>query len=203
MLNMNDRIIFFGDSITELGVKPGGYITIIKDTLSKKFPSIKIIGAGVSGNKVPDLQTRIDSDVIKKMPTVVVVYIGINDVWHSITPGCISTPKDTYEAGLVEIIGKIQQAGARALLCTPSVIGEKWDGTNQLDANLEEYTAISRRVAQNAKIEFCDLRNTFLRFLKTHNPDNVEQGILTDDGVHLNDQGNRFIAYEILKALEQ
>jgi lysophospholipase L1-like esterase len=203
MLNKNDRIIFFGDSITELGVKPGGYITIIKDTLSKKFPSIKIVGEGISGNKVPDLQTRIDSDVTKKKPTVVVVYIGINDVWHSITPGCFGTPKDAYEAGLAEIIGKIQQSGARVLLCTPSVIGEKWDGTNQLDTQLDEYADISRRVAQNTKIGLCDLRNTFLGFLKTHNPDNVEQGILTDDGVHLNDQGNLFIASEILKALEQ
>ena len=121
MLDDNDRIVFFGDSITLLGVKPNGYITLIKDSLSKKFPSIEIIGAGIGGNKVPDLQARIDADVIAKNPTIVVIYIGINDVWHFITPGQVGTPKDKYEAGLEEIIGKIQKTRARVILCTPTV----------------------------------------------------------------------------------
>jgi isoamyl acetate esterase len=124
-LRDNDRIIFWGDSITQLGVKPNGYITLIKDSLSKKLPSIEIIGAGIGGNKVPDLQARVDSDVIAKKPTIVVIFIGINDVWHSITPGRSGTPKKKYEAGLLEIIGKIQKTGARIILCTPTVIGEK------------------------------------------------------------------------------
>jgi lysophospholipase L1-like esterase len=202
-LRNNDRIVFFGDSITLLGVKPNGFITLIKDSLSKKFPSIEIIGAGISGNKVPDLQARIDTDVIAEKPTIVVIYIGINDVWHSVTPGLFGTPKDVYESGLEEIISKIQKAGARVLLCTPSVIGEKRDGTNQLDRQLDEYAAISRRVARKTNTGLCDLRIAFIRFLKTHNPNNVEKGILTEDIVHLNDQGNRFVAEEMLKTLEQ
>jgi lysophospholipase L1-like esterase len=201
-LRNNDRIVFFGDSITLLGVKPNGYITIIKDSLSKKFPSIEIIGAGIGGNKVPDLLARIDNDVIAKKPTVVVVYIGINDVWHFITPGQTGTPKDVYEEGLEKIIGKIQQqTGARVILCTPSVIGEKKDGANQMDAQLNEYSAISRSVAQKTKIELCDLRTAFVSYLQIHNHDNAEQGILTVDKAHLNDKGNRLVAQEILKTL--
>jgi lysophospholipase L1-like esterase len=202
-LRNSDRIVFFGDSITLLGVKPNGYITLIKDSLLKKFPSIEIIGAGIGGNKVPDLQARIDADVIAKNPTIVVIYIGINDVWHFITPGQIGTSKDKYEAGLEEIIGKIQKTGARVILCTPTVIGEKKDGKNQLDAQLDEYSEISRRVAQKTKIELCDLRNAFVSYLQLHNPDNVEQGILTADKAHLSDEGNRLVAKEMLKALGQ
>jgi lysophospholipase L1-like esterase len=203
MLRNKGRIIFFGDSITLLGIKPNGYITLLKDSLSKKNPSIELIGAGIGGNKVSDLLSRIDTDVIARNPTIVVLYIGINDVWHSITPGCTGTPKDKYETGLEEIIGKIQKTGARVILCTPSVIGEKKDGTNQLDAQLDEYSRISRRVAQRTKIELCDLRTAFVNYLKMHNPDNVEQGILTEDKVHLNDQGNRLVAQEMLKVLGQ
>jgi lysophospholipase L1-like esterase len=203
MLDDNDRIVFFGDSITLLGVKPNGYITLIKDSLSKKFPSIEIIGAGIGGNKVPDLLARIDSDVIARNPTIVVIYIGINDVWHFITPGQVGTSKDVYEAGLEKIIGKIQKTGARIILCTPTVIGEKKNGKNQLDAQLNEYSGISRRVAQKTKIELCDLRNAFVNYLQLHNPDNVEQGILTADKVHLSDEGNRLVAEEVLKALGQ
>ena len=203
MLRNNDRIIFFGDSITLLGVKPGGYITIIKDSLTKKFPSLEIIGAGISGNKVPDLLARIDADVIAKKPTIVCVYIGINDVWHFITPGRTGTPKAVYETGLEEIIEKLKRAGARVILCTPTVVGEKKNGANQLDAQLDEYTGISRRVAQKEKIELCDLRHAFVSYLQVHNPDNAEQGILTVDKAHLNDDGNRLVAQEILKVLEK
>jgi isoamyl acetate esterase len=203
MLRTNDRILFFGDSITLLGVKPDGYITLIKDSLSKKFPSIEIIGAGIGGNKVPDLQARIDNDVIAKKPTIVVVYIGINDVWHFITPGQTGTPKDVYKSGLEDIIRKLRQAGARVILCTPSVIGEKKNEANQMDAQLDEYAGISRSVAKKTKIELCDLRNAFVRYIQTHNPDNVEQGILTVDKAHLNDEGNRLVAQELLKVLEK
>jgi lysophospholipase L1-like esterase len=201
MLRNKDRIVFFGDSITLLGIKPNGYVTLIKDSLSKKFPSIEIIGAGIGGNKVPDLLARIDTDVIAKKPTIVVIYIGINDVWHFITPGQVGTSKDVYETGLKKIIDKIQKIGARVILCTPSVIGEKKDGTNQLDAQLDEYSGISRRVAQKTKIELCDLRTAFLNYLKIHNPNNAEQGILTADKAHLNDEGNRLVAKELLKTL--
>jgi lysophospholipase L1-like esterase len=202
-LRNNDRIVFFGDSITQMGVKPNGYIALIKDSLSRELPSIEIIGAGIGGNKVPDLQARIDSDVIAKNPTIVVIYIGINDVWHFITPGRVGTPKDKYEAGLEEIIGKIQKTGARVILCTPTVIGEKKNGKNQLDAQLDEYSGISRRVAQKTKIELCDLRNAFVSYLKMHNPHNAEKGILTVDKAHLSDKGNRLVAEELLKALKQ
>ncbi|MGD0036623.1 MAG: SGNH/GDSL hydrolase family protein [Bacteroidota bacterium] len=204
MLRNSDCIVFFGDSITQRGVKPNGYIALIKYTLSKKLPSIEIIGAGISGNKVPDLQARVGTDVIAKKPTIVFIYIGINDVWHWIRPGSTGgTPKDKYEAGLKEIIGKIKQAGARVILCTPSVIGEKQNGANQQDTMLDEYAEISRRVAKEMKIELCDLRNAFIDYLKMHNPDNVEKGILTIDKVHLTDAGNRLVAQEVLKMLNQ
>ena len=51
------RIVFFGDSITQAGAKPGGYIVKMGEILEKKGLKAKydLIGAGVSGNKVYDL----------------------------------------------------------------------------------------------------------------------------------------------------
>jgi isoamyl acetate esterase len=202
MLKNNDKIAFLGDSITELGVKPNGYVTLIKDSLAKRNPSIEIIPAGISGNKVTDLQSRVDRDVISKQPTTVFIYIGINDVWHSITPGLHGTPKDQYEAGLKEIIGKIKNIGARVILCTPSVIGEKRNGTNTIDGMLDEYAEISRKVASEAGVQLLDLHKDFINYLSANNPDDKEKGVLTVDGVHLNDTGNRFVAKEMLEALK-
>lgn len=127
ILSKSDTIVFFGDSITQLGDKPNGFVTLIRDTLVAKYGdnAPTVINAGISGNKVPDLQARLDRDVISKHPTIVFIYIGINDVWHFALPGLKGTPKDVYESGLNDIINKIHNAGAKVILCTPSVIGEK------------------------------------------------------------------------------
>lgn len=201
-LHEHETIVFLGDSITQLGVQPKGYVTLIKEALHPHNPSVTIIGAGISGNKVPNLQERLDRDVLAKQPTIVFIYIGINDVWHSILPGRSGTPKDQFESGLKEIIGKIRKTGARVVLCTPTVIGEKKDGVNQLDAQLDDYAALSRKVAAETGSAFCDLRKAFIDYLKSHNQDNKDKGILTRDAVHLNDEGNMLVAREMLAMLK-
>ena len=203
-LRAGDRIVFFGDSITQLGVKPNGYVTLIADSMRTRHPElvIQIIGAGISGNKVGDLKRRLQNNVLDKKPTVVVIYIGINDVWHYALPNLIGTPKDEFELGLKEIIAKIRTENARVILCTPSVIGEKNDGSNPQDVMLDEYSAISRRVANETGATLCDLRKECIEYLKSHNPGNAEKGILTYDRVHLNDEGNRFVAQQLLKILQ-
>jgi lysophospholipase L1-like esterase len=201
-LKKGERIVFLGDSITAGGVGKQGYITLIKNSIKEKHADlgIEIFGAGVSGNKVPDLQKRLEKDVLAKKPTIVFIYIGINDVWHGENDPKRGTPKDKFEDGLKEIIGKIQAGGARVVLCTPSVIGEK--GTNKLDAQLDEYSDLSRKVAKETKSDLCDLRKAFVDHLKKNNPDDKASGILTTDRVHLNEAGNRLVAQTMLKSLE-
>jgi len=81
--------------------------------------------------------------VLQKKPTIVLIYIGINDVWHwNRNRG---TKKEVFEAGLKDMISRINAAGAKVILCTPTVIGEKTDGTNKFDKMLDEYSAISRK----------------------------------------------------------
>jgi lysophospholipase L1-like esterase len=202
-LKKGDRLVFLGDSITEGGAAPGGYIRLIEAQLQKKHKDLdlKVIGAGISGNKVPDLQRRLQRDVLAKKPTIVLIYIGINDVWHGENDPARGTSPEAYVAGLKEIIGKCQKAGARVILCTPSVIGEKADGSNKLDALLDKYAELSRKVAKEAGVKVCDLRKAFLEHLKTANPDKKRTGILTSDGVHLNPAGNKFVAEVMLKSL--
>jgi lysophospholipase L1-like esterase len=200
-LKKGDRIVFLGDSITQAGAGPKGYVTLINNALQDKEKDlgVEVIGAGVSGNKVPDIQGRLEKDVLAKKPTVVVIYIGINDVWHFEMGPDKGTSKEKYEAGLKDVIGRCKDAGARVVLCTPSVIGEKTDGSNKNDAKLDEYADISRKVAADLKVPVCDLRKEFIARLKKDNADNKDKGVLTGDGVHLNDAGNKFAAETILK----
>jgi len=204
-LNKSERIVFLGDSITQGGVSPNGYVTIIKKTLTEKHKDlgIEVIGAGISGNKVPDLQKRLEKDVLAKKPTLVIIYIGINDVWHGERDPAKGTSKEKFESGLKEIIGKIKDRGARVVVCTPSVIGEKKAGANSLDSKLDEYSEISRKVAMDTKSDLCDLRKAFLDHLTKNNESNKESGILTGDRVHLNDAGNKFVAETILATIDK
>ncbi len=206
-LKKGDRIVFLGDSITAAAVKPNGYISLINESIAASHPDLGIetFGAGISGNKVPNLQARLEKDVLSKKPTIVFIYIGINDVWHwkknkeGVMAG--GTTPELFESGLKDIIAKINAAGARAILCTATVIGEKHDGTNERDAMLEEYCAISRKVATDTKSQMVDLRKAFIDHLKANNPENLPKGILTGDSVHLNPAGNRLVAVEMGKAL--
>ncbi|QJW93648.1 SGNH/GDSL hydrolase family protein [Frigoriglobus tundricola] len=204
-LKKGEKIVFLGDSITQAGVEPTGYVTLIKAALTEKHKDlgIEIIGAGISGNKVPDLQKRLQKDVLDKKPTLVVIYIGINDVWHGESNPANGTSKEKYEAGLKEIIGKIKGTGARVVLCTPTVIGEKKTGTNKLDAQLDEYAAISRTVAKDTGSQLCDLRKAFVEHLAKNNDKDKESGILTSDRVHLNDAGNKFVADAIITTIDK
>lgn len=204
-LKKGETIVFLGDSITAGGVRPKGYVTLIKGSLAEKHPDlgIEVIGAGVSGNKVPNLQARLEKDVLAKKPTLVVIYIGINDVWHGEKDPARGTPKDKFEAGLKDIIGKIQSAGGRVVLCTPTVIGEKKAGANKLDPLLDEYAAISRKIAAETGSPLCDLRKAFVDYIEKNNEKDAEKGILTTDRVHLNDAGNKLVAETILTTIDK
>ncbi len=202
-LRKGGRILFLGDSITELGVKPNGYVALLRADLSARHPDLEleIVGAGISGNKVTDLENRLAKDVIERKPTIVVIYIGINDVWHWALANHKGTTKEEFERRLREIIARIQYSGAEVVLCTPSVIGEKFDGTNPQDPMLEQYCAIGRKIAFDQGIRLCDLRKAFIAYLTAHNKENSEKNVLTTDGVHLNDAGNRLVADEMLRFL--
>lgn len=200
-----DKVIFFGDSITSSGTSGNGYITLLNRALKKSHPELEVflVNSGNSGNKVPNLQARLHSDVLSKKPTVLFIYIGINDVWHDTAWDGSGTPPYAFKAGLQHIIEKSRDRGARIVLATPSVIGEKTDGTNELDKRLDEYAQISRDLAREMNVTLCDLRAAFLDYLKTHNPDNQESGILTVDRVHLNDLGNTLVAHKAAEALNE
>jgi lysophospholipase L1-like esterase len=198
------KVIFFGDSITQLGVDRGGYITRI-DSMCKLEGlnnTYEFTGAGISGNKVYDLYLRMDSDVLLKKPDVVFIYIGVNDVWHKALRGT-GTDTDKFEKFYQAIIDKMKTQGIKIVLCTPAVIGEKTDFSNEQDGDLNQYSTIIRNLAVKNGLALVDLRKTFLDYNLTHNSGNKESGILTRDRVHLNANGNQMVADLMWKKIKE
>jgi lysophospholipase L1-like esterase len=197
------KVVFFGDSITEAGAKPGGYILKIGDLVAgeKLADQFELIGAGVSGNKVYDLYLRLEDDALSKNPDVVMIFIGVNDVWHKRTSGT-GTDADKFEKFYTAIIKKLQARNIKVVLCTPAAIGEKTDFSNELDGDLNKYTNIIRALAVKNGLPVVDLRKSFLEYNKQYNTENKESGILTSDRVHLNEKGNQFVAEEMWKVIK-
>ena len=199
------RIVFFGDSITQAGVGPTGYITQMTKMITEKGLGGKyeLIGAGIGGNKIYDLYLRHEDDVIAKKPQIVIIYIGINDVWHK-TSSRTGTDADKFERFYNALIKKIQNAGSQVVICTPTVIGEKHDHSNENDGDLNAYSAIIKKIAETNACKLIDLRKAFMDYEVKNNVENKASGILTTDRVHLNEAGNKFLAetmWETIKNL--
>lgn len=208
LMSMNYRkkrkkIVFFGDSITNYGARPGGYITYILRLLKEADIeyNYELSGAGVDGDTVYDLLHRVDHDILSEGADIVVIFIGVNDVWQKLDEKERNDEefKNIYQA----IIDKFTAAAIKIVLCTPTVIGEKTDFSNGLDPELNIYCNVVRTLASKNDLPLVDLRNAFLTYNLTNNLDNKEQGILTIDGVHLNNYGNKLVADEMWKVLQQ
>ena len=193
----SSKVVFLGDSITQNAVNIKGDAIIINDSIigyheysgfitlidEKINDDIKLIGKGVSGDKVSDLLPRYEEDVLSLNPDIVFIYIGINDVWHKYDFGT-GSDIDLYENGLRQIIGDIKNNGAKVILCTPTVIGEnegEFTLVNQfkdietmqiMNSDLDAYSDIIRKLSSELNTELIDLRKIFMNYISENNPNN-------------------------------
>lgn len=122
-----DRVVFFGDSITQAG----NYVQDVEFFLLTRFPDrqFTIINHGISSETVsgtsepdhdpprPDAHRRFQRDVAEWHPTVVVACFGMNDGnYHPFEPARFQKYQDGVER-LVERVRK--ETGARIVLLSP------------------------------------------------------------------------------------
>ena len=209
------KVVFLGDSITQQAENSEGegtykgFITSLRENVSKE---VELINKGIGGNKVSDLLLRYNDDVLKLKPNIVFIYIGINDVWHKYDWGT-GSDIDIYEKGLRKIITDIKAVGAKIILCTPTVIGENSgefklnnnfkdiDTMEIMNKDLDAFSDVVRNLSSEFNTELLDLRKKFKKYISENNDQNMPKGVLTSDGVHLNNKGNKLIADEMIKFL--
>jgi lysophospholipase L1-like esterase len=197
------KVLFFGDSITQMGVEKGGYIDVLNTLIQQngKADQIELVGAGIGGNKIYDLYLRMEKDVIAQHPDVVVIWVGVNDVWHKADFGT-GTDYDKFGIFYDAVVKKIQAAGAKVIVVTPAAIGERNDFSNSQDGDLNMYSNWIRKYASDHNLGLVDLRKTFHDYSVANNPKNEEKGILTYDRVHLNPKGNALVAEQMWNAIK-
>ncbi|MEG5056735.1 SGNH/GDSL hydrolase family protein [Microcoleus sp. A2-C5] len=207
------KIVTVGDSITEAGKYPGGYVWLLQRYLNALYPDrqIEVVNAGISGNKASDMQARFQKDAIDKQPDLVMINAGVNDVWHAFFDfqKLQFHPQGNLAAGvsLAEYIDKITQmvqaakaAGIRVALLSPTPIREILDGPE--NRRLQEYVAAMREIAQQNQCLFIDLNAPFREVIGTYQKHAGKTlNLLAADGVHPNPSGYRIIAFTILRGL--
>jgi len=197
-LRHGDRVVFAGDSITAGGTRRNGFITLFKRIVERDHGKnyITIYNAGIPGDVAGQLMLRFDKTVLAKRPNIVIIYIGINDVWKREEKK--GTPLEVYRNQVEFMALQAQKKGAKVLLCTPTIIGERTAGKNKLDSELDRSSECVKEIGQTLNVPVCDLRKGFQNFLAANNPLEWKEGLLTIDGVHLTDTGNRLVAQLML-----
>jgi acyl-CoA thioesterase I len=86
-----DRVVFFGDSITEGWSRDGGF-----------FPGKPYVNRGISGQTTPQMLVRFRQDVVALRPKVVVILAGTNDIAGNTGPSTAEMIEDNL-ASMAEI----------------------------------------------------------------------------------------------------
>lgn len=207
------RIVTMGDSITQGGEGPTGYVGLLRSTLAALYPTqhIEVINAGISGHKSTDMQARFQTDVIDRKPDLVTISVGVNDVWHAYRDFAhgVDHPKGDlpngvplplYRETVTAMVAAAQAAGIRVVLVSPTIIYENLQSVE--NRRLEEYVAAMQQIAREKSCIFVDLNRPFRRIIGEYQAHaGTGYKLLTVDGVHMNDAGNRVMAYVILQGL--
>ncbi len=190
-LASGDKVICFGDSITEAG----GYVV----ELQKRCPQYTFVNGGRSGDKTPWALTRFVNAVLDQKPDALLIYLGANDaaIGRSIWGDEPMVTPETYRCNLVWMAYLARQAGIQKIsFATPL---QCFEGEHYLRHGdiLRSYCLQAREAADIAKARLVPLDAMSER---VRNGAPATEYILTRDGTHPTEEGHRLIAQEIIDA---
>lgn len=128
-LHAHDVVLFQGDSITDGGRQRTGsdynhimgqdYGYILAAEIGAESPERELVfvNRGISGNRVPDLEARWQTDMIALHPQLLSILIGVNDLLAS---GEKAVTAEEFEAGYDKLLAET----VAALPGTKIVLGE-------------------------------------------------------------------------------
>ena len=207
------RIVCLGDSITQGGEGPGGYVWLVRHTLATAYSEhpIEVVNAGISGHKSTDMLARFQRDVSDKKPDLVTISVGVNDVWHAFRDfahnknypdGSLpnGVPLDQYKANVEKMVVMAEEIHAQVVLLSTTVIYE--DLSSPENARLVGYNKALKEIANRHHATFVDYQKPFQSLIKLYRKTTgLKSNFLTGDGVHMNGSGNQIMARELLKGL--
>lgn len=203
-LKVNDVILFQGDSITDAGrakdnLAPNqlpafgdGYAAMIASQLlgSHSDKTLQCYNRGISGNKVPDLDARWQTETIDLKPALLSILIGVNDMWH-MRAGKYDGTVAVYESELNALLARTREAlpETTLVICEPFVlrcgaIDDSWF------PEFDERRAVAKAAAKTAGALFVPFQSMFDKALSDSTPPEY----WAQDGVHPTMAGHALMA---------
>lgn len=197
------KVLFFGDSITDMGRSRElrnntfdygmGYVFCVASELySRTDRDYEIVNRGISGDRIVSLYSRIKNDVWVEHPDVLSILIGVNDVWHDVDGLNMGVEIDRYEKVYRAIIEETHERlpNTKLILMEPFVM-KGLATENKYDEFLavKDYAKVVKKLAEEYGLHFLPLQEKFDAKAKQCKPEN-----LLYDGVHPAPAGAKLIA---------
>lgn len=218
------KFLFLGDSNTYAG----WYIAYVEGYLRTRLPEQEwnLINLGLPSETVsglsepdhpyprPDIHERVDRALAKIKPDVVFVCYGMNDgIYYPFSEQRLAK----YKQGIESLVAKIEKAGAKAILMTPSPFDGIPIAKNLLPDTAAKFSWMKpyRNYDQDVLRKYADYLLTWRhkdyividahaavhRFLKATREKDPTYTV-SSDGIHPNTTGHAVIALEILRELK-
>jgi lysophospholipase L1-like esterase len=205
-LKHGDRVVFYGDSITDQRL----YTTFVETYTVTRFPGVDVtfVHSGWGGDRVTGggggrIHRRLKRDVFAYAPTVVTIMLGMNDGSYRAFDQKIF---DTYAFGYKSLVEEIldDRPGVRLTLIQPSPFDDvtrppTFEGG--YNAVLVRYGEYVKELAQKEKVDVADLNTPVVEALKKANETDPEVAKkIIADRVHPGPAGQLLMAAALLKA---
>ncbi|HEX2951005.1 MAG TPA: GDSL-type esterase/lipase family protein [Armatimonadota bacterium] len=181
MLHGVQKLIFFGDSLTDGAAWPDWIVNTLN---AHGYPDLSFHNAGIGGNTIHQMRTRLQADVLSLHPDLVIMHAGTNDARDP------QTSSEEYHQNLDYIVRTLIANKVRVLLLTLPTVRD--DGRANRQIMLDK---ITYSVAHKYNCPVANTRTAFDEALATgkilHEP----------DGVHHTLDGWRIMASTVMKAL--
>jgi len=202
-----ESILFIGDSITDCGRnRPFGqgaglgesYVAFVDSLLAAFYPErhIRVLNTGIGGNRVTDLESRWQEDVLDLAPDWLSVMIGINDVWRQFdnpSDSCQVTI-DQYETIYRTLLEQSRPKLKGLVLMTPYYIESNL--SDPMRNLMDTYSAVVKRLALDFDAVFVNVQAAFDSYLVHRTTQS-----LCGDRVHPNKTGHMIMARSFLTAI--
>lgn len=211
----NKKILFQGDSITDMGrgsnewdqnhLYGHGYVYQLAVKLNFERPkdNIKIVNRGITSETSMDMYARWQKDAIDIKPDIISILIGINDIHKLAQNG--NTTVEKYEETMCNLIEETQEKlpDVKFIILEPfsftDVVFEKFRNTYANE--IPKFQKKAKELSEKYGCIFVELQEEFEKKYKAY------PGLGRDywiwDGIHPTAQGHRIIAEKWLKCLEE
>jgi lysophospholipase L1-like esterase len=205
-LKNGDRVVFYGDSITDQRL----YTTFTETYVVTRFPKMDVnfVHSGWGGDRVTgggggNIDLRLRRDVFAYKPTVMTIMLGMNDGSYRAFDENIF---NTYAKGYEHIIDSVKKElpGIRITVIQPSPFDDvtqppKFEGG--YNAVLVRYSQFVKELAQRKDLSVADLNSPVVAALEKAKATDAELAKkIIPDRVHPGPGGHLLMAGELLKS---